>query len=111
MITAGVRKLVAKSCSHCHQLKDAKCFSTMPGGYYTSHCHTCKNKTGKPAAIRNQQRSLRTAVRHRQPWTDADLRKLAEMASEGHTGPEIALALNRSVCAVYTMKNKKKEIA
>lgn len=106
--SCGPRKLVAKTCKHCGELKDAKHYPRQGSGYYTSHCNACKNKLGKPLTRKQQERSRRAAERHYQPWTQGELDKLAEMVSEGLTGPETARALNRSVYAINTMRNKLK---
>lgn len=106
-ISIGSRTLLAKTCLICGELKDARNFGRVSKIYYNSYCHKCKNETSAvPTTVRHQQRALEVAVRYGQPWTEAELDKLQEMAANGFTGPQMALALNRSVYAVYTMKNK-----
>lgn len=109
MITVGQRVLIAKTCITCGVLKQARDFARVMQFYYTSCCHTCKNISARPRTHKHQQKALKGAVRHRQPWTVEDIHTLSAMISEGLTGPQMALALNRSVYAVYTMKQKLKE--
>jgi superfamily II helicase len=110
--SCGTRTLVAKTCRHCGELKLAKHFSKNTcGTYYNSQCHDCNNAQSKPALKQAHSRALGVAVRHRQPWTEKDINKLHEMAADRIPVREIALALNRSVYAVYTMKTKLKEKA
>jgi hypothetical protein len=103
--TCGTRTLIAKTCRCCGELKLAKHFSRC-GGYYNSQCHECNNAQSKPGLREAHERSKTVAVRHRQPWTGKDFARLSEMAAEGVPVKEIAVALNRSVYATYTMKTK-----
>lgn len=106
-IYIGPRTLLAKTCLLCGELKMASDFGRVAKIYYNSYCHRCKNLTSSvPTTRRHQQRALEVAVRYGQPWTVQELNKLQEMAAEGLSGPQMALALNRTVYAVYTMKNK-----
>ena len=109
MITAGPRKLLAKTCTHCGYLKQSSEFGVVTVGgvqYAHSYCHKCKNNCYRSVLHRHQQKAVEGAVRHAQPWTSQDLDRLREMAQRGLTGPQMAHALNRTVYAVYTMKNK-----
>lgn len=105
----GTRILLAKTCLMCCKLKQACEFGwVVVSGkrYRNSYCQDCKNVRGRPVMKRHQERATTVAVRNREPWTAHDLDRLVEMAQRGLTGPQMALALNRTVYAVYTMKNK-----
>lgn len=106
--SCGLRTLIAKSCSHCHELKLAKHFPKQGSGYYTSHCNDCKNKLGKPGQYRKQKVTRNAAEKHRQPWREEDLDKLSEMLSEGSSAVEMALSLERSIYSINTMVYKMK---
>lgn len=110
-ITVGRRTLLAKSCLECGQLKPASSFATVMKHYFQSYCHECHNVRSRPGMLEHQAGSLERALSHRKPWTEAELRYLAEMVSKGRTGPEMALELNRTVYSVYTMKSKLKKVS
>lgn len=105
-ITVGQRTLLAKTCKMCGKLKDGSQFCFVAKRYRNSYCNKCKNLHGRPLIQRHQDRASDVAVRARQPWTDQELSKLAAMSAAGLSGPVMALALNRSLYATYTMKNK-----
>lgn len=110
--SCGSRVLVAKTCNCCGELKLARHFSKNTSGmYYNSQCHDCNNAQSKPGLRAAHTRALHVAVRHRQPWTGKDIQRMTDMSSDGVPVKEIALALNRSVYAVYTMKTKMKRAA
>lgn len=106
VIYIGTRTLLAKTCKSCGVLKQAREFAKVASNYYNSYCHRCKNDLGRPAMRVHQTRAQDVAVRHRQPWTDRDIARLLDMSQKGLSGPVMALALNRTVYSVYTMKNK-----
>lgn len=106
MVTVGTRPLVAKTCRACGCLKLARSFCFVRKGYRNSYCNDCKNGMAKPTVHNHQERAQKVAVRHRQPWSDQEVEKLMEMAEMGLSGPVMALALNRTLYSVYTMKNK-----
>lgn len=110
-ISAGPRTLVAKTCKVCGELKMAKCFAKVYKVYRTHICHTCKNNQSRPLMHAHQEKALTAAVKHRQPWCEAEIEKLEEMLEAGLHAPQIALALNRTVYAVYTKVHKLKEQA
>jgi hypothetical protein len=103
-ITIGLRTILARTCTRCGEFKQADEFARVMGGYCDSYCKDCHNAHSKPVMLAHQKEALRAATKHRQPWTDGECRRLAEMVSEGRTGPYMAKELNRSVYAVYTMK-------
>lgn len=109
MIAIGKRTLLAKTCLVCGELKMADQFAILQKYYRDSYCKGCHNAHARPGMHTHQERALKAAVKHRQPWTEGEIQRLERMVSEGLTGPQMALALNRSVYAVYTMKNKLKE--
>jgi hypothetical protein len=100
--------LVAKTCNLCGELKMARCFSKINGMYHNSWCKTCQNHKYKHNTYQHQARTLSAAVRHRQPWTEGDLDRLAQMVSDGLTTAAMAVILKRSVYSVNTMRNKLK---
>lgn len=104
--TCGPRTLVAKTCNCCGELKMAKAFSRINGIYRNSWCKKCMNATYKRLVYNHQQKALNGAEKHRQPWTEGDLKRLSEMVSEGLTTAQMAMILRRSVYAVNTMRNK-----
>lgn len=107
--TCGTRILVAKTCNGCGQLRMAKHFSTITQKgrkYRNSQCHFCNNKVGHAQTRAIQNQTLSAAERHRQPWTEGDLNRLAQMVSEGLTTAAMAVILKRSVYSVNTMRNK-----
>lgn len=106
MITCGARTLVAKTCIHCGELLPASRFPKINGMYHNSWCKKCQNDVYSHLTHDHQQRTLRMAVKHRQPWCEEDFQRLDEMTAEGLPVTQIALALNRSVYAVYTVRNK-----
>lgn len=109
MITScGARTLIAKTCNNCGELCMAKSFPKVNGIYHNSWCRTCSNAVYKHLTQKHQQTSLKGAVKHRQPWTEVDFTKMEKMTAEGLPVAQIALALNRSVYAVNTMRNKLK---
>lgn len=105
-IRIGKRTILAKTCVICGVLKMANQFGRVRKVYLDSYCRACHNAHGRPVIRNHQKNALKGAVRHRQPWSDEEVLRLCEMVSEGRTGPEMALALNRSVYAVYCMKNR-----
>lgn len=105
-ILIGKRTLLAKSCLVCGKLKPGSSYAAVMKHYKQSYCHECHNLRSRPGMHAHQEGSLERALSHRQPWSDAELRYLAEMAAKGRTGPEMALELNRTVYSVYTMKAK-----
>lgn len=105
-ITIGPRILLAKTCLRCGLFKQAREYAKVAADYWNSYCHKCKNLMGRPGMRQHQERAQDVAVRHRQPWTDRDIERLLEMSERGLSGPQMALALNRTVYSVYTMKNK-----
>lgn len=106
MIAIGKRKLLAKSCKRCGGLKQAREFSRVSRVYFNSYCNLCKNALSSPGVRAHQQAAHNAAVLHGQPWTNQDIKSLAEMAQRGLSGAQMAHALNRTVYSVYTMKNK-----
>lgn len=106
IIYVGTRKLLAKTCKSCGLLKQARDFTRVAGNYRNSYCNKCKNLLGRPAIRRHQQRAQSGAVKHGQPWTEQDIELLLQMSEKGLNGPQIAIALNRTVYSVYTMKYK-----
>ena len=108
MTTIGKRTLLAKTCLICGLLKMADQFAILQKYYRDSYCKSCHNAHSTPVMKEHQQEALKGAVKHRQPWTGAEIQHLERMVSEGLTGPQMALILNRSVYAVYNMKNKLK---
>lgn len=104
----GPRILVAKTCNFCGELRDAKCFPRIKGVYYNSWCKSCASKTYRRKTQRHQERSKEAAVNHRSTWTETDFRKMEEMTAEGRTAAQIALALNRSVYAINSIRYKMK---
>lgn len=106
MTAVGKRTLLAKTCLICGELKDASQFAILQKYYRDSYCKCCHNLKARPGMYNHQQEALKVAVKHRQLWTKEEIQRLEQMASEGFSGPQMALALNRSVYAVYTMKNK-----
>lgn len=111
MINVGTRTLLAKSCAACGEFKQSKEFVKSMGIYKNSYCNKCRNEMAAPLVKEHQQEALDAAVRHRQPWTDQDIKALLAMIEKGCTGPQMALSLNRTVYSVYTMKNKLRQEA
>ena len=106
MINVGTRTVVAKSCVLCGVLKMANQFAVVQKKYRDSYCRTCHNRHGRPVMRGHQETASKAASKHREPWTDSDISRLRELIEDGLTGPQIALALKRTVYSVYTMKNK-----
>jgi hypothetical protein len=98
--------LVAKTCLICRELKLASEFAPMTGGYWDSYCKPCHRDHGRPSLYKRQETTLKGAEKHRAPWSEGDIQLLSEMISDGLTGPQMALVLNRSMYAVYTMSYK-----
>lgn len=108
-IDVGTRTLLAKTCRCCGELKPPEKFGHVKVKrklYVNSECYSCQSKKTLIATAAHQERVKRVAVRHQQPWTDQDIKKLSEMTERGLSGAVMALALNRTVYSVYTMKNR-----
>lgn len=105
-ISIGKRTVLAKTCTKCCRFKQANEFGRVQVVYLNSYCRRCHNGVSTPNMYYHQERSHQVAVRHRAAWTAADVQKLEEMVEKGLTGPQMSLALNRTLYAVYTMKNK-----
>lgn len=105
-IPIGLRTVVAKSCCMCHVLKTASEFSKTASGYLDSYCRPCHSVHGRAGIKAHQQAALKAAVKHRQPWSVREIRELEDMLSGGLSGPQIALRLNRSLYAIYSMRQK-----
>ena len=106
-ITVGPRTLLAKTCVRCGLFKMADQFGFVRGGKYKdSFCRACHNLDSRPGIVAHQDRAKAVAVKHRQPWTARELDRLHEMTQKGLSAPKIALALNRTVYAIYTARNR-----
>lgn len=108
-LSCAQRTLVAKTCRGCGELKLAKHFSTVTmksGRYRNSQCHDCNNATGKVVMKHHQRKAVKGAVKHAQPWSEEDIKRLDELTADRVPAAEIAIELNRTVYSIYTMRNK-----
>lgn len=106
-VTCGPRTLLAKTCVVCSEFLPAQAFDYKRKDgyrYKQSICRTCNNLSVNAAKIRHNAESLVVATRHRTEWTEEEVRMVYAMVYRGMSSREISAVLNRSLTAIYNIR-------
>ena len=105
-VMVGRKALLAKSCTECWEVKQASEFTRMSSGYYDPKCKPCHAHEASVNTVNNQKESLANSNNHRQLWTNEDFKLLQKLMDEDASIQEMAVQLNRTVYAIYTVRTK-----
>lgn len=106
VLNVGKRKLVAKTCTACGLFKDASEFRISNKGYYDPGCKRCQHISAKKHDKKTESESLATAHRHRDPWSDDEIKMMKKLLGEGLKIREVAAKLERSYSSITQAKYK-----
>ena len=109
--SAGLRTLLARTCLKCGELADGDSFPVISGtGARRRACHNCVNRQKKRDRIQRRIGVPRPPERLQtskwQQWTEVDDRILRDCLEAGFGYEEIAVALGRSVNAIYQRRER-----
>lgn len=103
----GKRTLIAKTCTKCGELKEAKCFRKNTRGYRVPDCNNCHNKRSRANMTAKNVLSHEHTERGRgNIWSDDEVQKLREFVAAGMPSSEISVKLGRSITAVHMKKSR-----
>ena len=105
-LMAGLRPLVAKTCTTCGELKDAREYYRNAGGWYQSSCKACAGHLALTETKRINHESWDRAYKRYSRWTKAEIDKMWRLTDQGLKAKEIAALLERSVTSIYVVRNK-----
>ena len=98
----GKRRLLAKTCTQCGELRNADKFQHQVTGYWGTYCFTCNSKQSNKLVNKSNAESQDKATSKHNPWTDKDIEKLWALYYEGKPHVEIAAALGRTRSSIAT---------
>lgn len=108
-VSCGKRTLVARTCTECYQLKDARNFAKTKRGYYATICTVCMVARNRRWLADRVDVVRDKASNHRKEWTESEMELMLEMFDQKVSGQQIAETLGRSLQAVYAKHSVIKE--
>jgi hypothetical protein len=107
----GHRKLIAKSCGKCGELKSADQYYLEPRSgtdklYRSSWCVPCRYLSVKNLVRKSNEASLEKATHHWELWSDSEVKDVWRLTNLGLSTREVAERLGRTESAILVCKSK-----